>query len=829
MEIVWTARIHSPDHRHDFTLPARVPGCIHADLLRAGLVCDPFWRDSNESLQWIEDCDVTYTGTFRLDAVPQDAHLVFRGLDVYAAVSCNGVRLGETDNMHISWEFAVSGVLRTGENTLTVAFRSPVREVAGLPPRSAAFTCERLYTRRVQCTYGWDWVGRFVTMGIWKPVELVVRYPDWIGDRTDGIYVRTANINPFGAQVAVSLRFENVTGNAWTGMEILDPGGRCVWRKRRRVLTSGIEELADIPDAALWYPAGYGAHPLYRLRVRTFADGETTEAAETRVLSFGIRTVTILEPEDAPDSDAARLARKLKECPHLREWDRNEGSSAFWLLINGVRVFCQGANWVPCEPLPSEESPEKIGRLVSLALTAGVNMLRVWGGGVFAPEALLDACDRAGILVTQDFLMACGDYPEEDPAFLDQLRHEAREAALTMRNHPCLVWWSGDNENAVSGNENAEHYNGRLAALFAIGPELARHDPARRFLPSSPYGGVPYASGVRGTSHNTQYLGSFFAWVREGRFSGYREYFDTYLDRFTAEQPAIGMPFVSCLRKFMTDENIFGEDTRISEYHTKNNPGLGAITLYGYVERLAAGIFGPFTDGTDRVRKMQWLHCEWIRLSMELFRRHAWYSSGILYWMWNDCWPAANGWAIVDWYGMPKPAWYSFKRCAKPLIASIQLLDDLDGSPRTQVFLSHNGTGPDARGRCRLYRYDIRTGAEQTVRETDFRVPAGSAVRILDGAYEPMDDETVLIADVESDRGRDRAFSLPPGRCYADMPFVLEAPQIVEETDERIRVRAASTIPYAFVDPGDTVLETNGVFLKKGEEAVYRKTEVRAR
>jgi beta-mannosidase len=151
----------------------------------------------------------------------------------------------------------------------------------------------------------------------------------------------------------------------------------------------------------------------------------------------------------------------------------------------------------------------------------------------------------------------------------------------------------------------------------------------------------------------------------------YREYFSRFLFRFNAEQGVLGMPFVSCLKKFMTEEDIFGDDTYMSEFHTKNNPGLPVRTIYGYVDIMSKKIFGDFKDGADRVLKMQMLQCEWVRLSLELARRNKWYSSGIIYWMYNDCWPAANGWSLVDYYANPKPSYYAFKRAAKPVMGFV--------------------------------------------------------------------------------------------------------------------------------------------------------------
>ena len=821
-EISWRLRLTSPSGEA-FDLPARVPGCVHADLLRAGILGDFFFRDNSAAVRWIEETDPVYEGSFRLKDLPADPRLILYGVDTYADVFLNGKPLGSCDDAFIPWLFPVGDALRVGDNRLEVRFRSPIRETAGLPSRPGAFTTERLYTRRIQCTYGWDWVDRFVTMGLWKEAEILSGGPDLPFPRNEGVYVFTASVNSMSALVGVRLSYPSVSRNAWAEIRILSPSGDTVVTRRIRILEKEIPLTFTVPCPSLWYPAGYGGQPLYLLRVSTFRDGTFAETIRIQEIPFGIRTVEILEPEDAPGSSEAVLSEKLRTFEHLKAWDRNTGSSAFLLLINGKPVFCQGADWVPPEPFPSEDDPKKTERLVALAREAGVNMLRIWGGGIFGSEALYSACDRAGILLTQDFLMACGDYPEEDPGFLEKLKLEAREAARTLRNHPSLVWWSGDNENAVSGDENAEDYNGRSSALYAIGPVLEKEDPHRRFLPSSPYGGIPYASATRGTAHITQYLSSFFTWVREGDFHDYRRYFDRYLSRFTPEQPAIGMPFVSSLLRFMTEEDILGDDVSISEYHTKNNPGLGEISLYGYVERLALGIFGPFRSGADRIRKMQLLQCEWIRLSLSLYRRNAWYSSGILYWMWNDCWPAANGWSMVDYYGRPKPSWYAFREAAAPF--SLSILPDAGG--KTKVFLSFFGADETAEGSGVLSRYRISDGKEDLVIPFSFTIRAGESLPVLSLPSVELGKGSLLLADAETPRGRIRAFSLPDGVDYADAAFSLSERdcEVLYEDSDSILVEGRETCPFVILDRPDSILSENLFFLKKGERRLIRKKD----
>ena len=778
-------------------LEGKVPGCVHTNLIAAGLLTDLFWRDNSKTCQWIENQNFTYSKTFFVENPESNAWLEFDGLDTYCDIWLNGQQIGSGDDMFISYELPVDGVLQPGENLLEVRFRSPIAEVADRPLRSGAFTRERMHTRRVQCTYSWDWVDRFVTMGIYRDVRLTFRKPNEL----DHAYLFTKNINPFSAQMQLELAFRDfVEQDDVVSLEIRNPDGIVCFRKKRTILQPTMLEYIDIRNPKLWYPAGYGEQPLYVLKI-------TTPNSE-KTISFGIRQITILQIEDEPGSREAELCRKLKEIPHLADRDRNESTACFTVLVNGIKIMCKGGNWVPCDPFPSEESPEKIRRLLELAVDGGVNMLRVWGGGIFERDEFYDECDRLGLLVTQDFLMACGNYPEEESWFIEALQKEAKHAALRLRNHTCLAWWSGDNENATEGNENITTYPGYRAASFGIGPVLTKLDPQRYFLASSPFGGMPFSSFTRGTTHATYFLGTFFQYVRESDFKDYRSYFSTYLSRFNAEQPAMGMPFVSSLRKFLTDEDIFGDDTAMSEFHTKNNPGLGAVTLYGYVELLAQKIFGEFTSGEDRVRKMQMLQCEWIRLTLELYRRNKWFSSGILYWMYNDCWPAANGWSIVDYYAMPKPSYYMFKRCAKPVIASLE-----QEGTELRVYVCNDSLEPVS-GTGKVYLYDFREDREVMATDFEYRVDANTSSRVLTVNYADMAAQmtksTVILCDIPDDR----AFLIPDR--YQDLDLIYGEAKILEKTENSVTITADSFLPFAMVDV-PAILDDNCMPLKKGE------------
>ncbi|MCQ2449194.1 MAG: hypothetical protein MJ132_03255, partial [Clostridia bacterium] len=553
------------------TIPATVPGCLHTDLQAAGIVGDFFYRDNAESVQWIENCDAVYTKRFTLTEIAPNSVLCFHGLDVYCDIFLNGKKIGSADDMFIPHRFAVENDLQVGENLLEVCFRSPIKEVADKPQGIGAFTTERLNTRRMQCTYGWDWVARFVTMGICDDVVLESALPN----SPDQVYVYTACVSETAATVAIDATFQNLCGREQAVFTVTDPSGKTVFSKSVPVAET-VSVTAEISKARLWYPVGYGEQPLYCLKI--CAGG--TEKQTT----FGIRTVKIEETVDQPDSVEYIKARELQRQKHLRNSDKNETTSSFRLLVNDTPIFCQGGNWVPSEPFYSAEDPQKIRHLVRMARNGGVNMLRVWGGGCFEKQAFYDACDEYGILVTQDLLMACGIYPEEDPDFIEKMTVEAETAALKLRNHPCLVWWAGDNENSVLGQLKNGEFSGNISSLYAGEKVLRRLDPTHRYFLSSPYGGKPYTSATVGTTHNTSFLGDWFDFIWDGNTAEYRQETEKYLSRFMDEQPAFGASFASSMKSFLKDEDIFGSDDAMLEYHCQTNPGL-PHTLFEYAKK----------------------------------------------------------------------------------------------------------------------------------------------------------------------------------------------------------------------------------------------------
>ena len=782
------------------TFPATVPGCVHTDLMKIGqLPGDLYWRDTAKQVQWIENEEWIYTKQFTVDVQEEGAILVFECLDTYADIYLNEAYVGSADNMFVTHRFPVDSQLRQGENTLRVVFHSPIERTKDAPIRIASFTKERIYTRRLQCTYGWDWTMRFVTCGIEKSCYLVFDNCPRVADT----YIYTDQIDEFGAQLVCDTRFVYYENGLTYTITLEDPQGNTVYQNTRYCEESWHREYITVENPQLWYPVGYGQQPLYVLKI--------TCGQEILQHTVGIRTVKILQIADQPGTENYQLCRKLKETASGKEWDFNENFSCFTPVINGKRIFCKGADWAPCEPLVSQVTPEKLTRILELSVQMGLNMIRIWGGGMFETEHFYSECDRLGIMVTQDFLMACGDYPEDEDWFIQALKKEAEFAALTLRNHTSLVWWNGDNENAVCGNERMKEYWGRNAAIKVIGPALREFDPARIFLPSSPYGGDRYASKTKGTTHNTQFLDHFFRYLENDTMTDYKDEYKQYLARFIAEEPSMGAVSTFSLKRMMYEQDIY-ETEDMWLYHTQSNPALHT-ELFEYEKFFAEKVFGPFKNGQDRLFKLQYAQYEWMRISFEMVRRNLWFNSGLLYWMLADCWPAASGWAIIDYYGMPKASYYSFKRCAKAVVGSI---DREDGC--YTAYISNDGlTAQNLQ--MNIQKLNYKTGTLTQCLETQVRVEAQSVVKIpiADG----LSENEMFVCDLQNKDFQDRCF-------YKEGKLELvktDGLHVIEQTNTSVTVEAKGYV-HAVALEGDVVFEDSYFSLLPGQRRTISFTAI---
>ena len=786
-------------------LLADVPGMIHVDLERDGLIPPMFWRDNAEQCQWVEHCYWTYEREFD---IPQDADLTFAviefgGLDTYADITINGIPVGKTRNMMVPYRFDVSSILHHGKNTIRVAFTPYQDMIVGKPLHyPAAFNkAERVHVRRMQCTFYWDWVNRFITFGLWRSVKIYFYDHSYI----DSLFAYTHDIAPTSASINIQLdtAYRDDDYVALADVEIVDPDGYVVWEEKHfHIIDRHMRLQADIRDPRLWWPIGYGDHPLYTIRARLYSpEGELLDSHEE---TFGIRTVRLEQLKDVPGTEDYQKSLALRK---QNENDR-EGDipgSSFILLINGVRIFCKGGNWVPANPFPCTITREKYERLIRYAAEGGLNLLRCWGGGIYEPADFFNACDRMGVMVSQDFTLACAAFPEEDEEFMDNMKYEIPLAVKMLRDHASLVWWAGDNENACHFDWDARKAPGVRLCREVYYPVLDRLDPSRPFRPTSPAGGLNNCSATIGDCHMSHW--------REG--GDYRENLKR-LGRFASESVFFGSPMMTSLHKFMTDEDIADPDKAMFEYHVKDNPHKpeGAPTLYEGMRLQSNEVMGEPTSPADKIRRDSYLQYEWARLSMEGARRNKWYTAGLQYWMYNDCWPAV-GLSTIDYYLIPKAAYYALKRASKPVIASINNAKD------GYEIWTLNDSRKTVSGHMTIYVQRF-SGERRVLREINFHSDANennliTTIGIKEAALRANE---VLICDMEAGEMTDRAV------FFREIPAKLVFPKTkisfkINKKEQTITVKSKGYARVVTFD-GDMVMEDNFFDLLPGEEKTVR-------
>ncbi len=726
----WELTGYSPDNSKNLTLIGTVPGQVHPDLQRAGLIPDPFWRNQADQCQWPENWEWRYKRTFDL---PENfsqkwVTLQFDGLDTYATVILNGKQIAKTQDMFLPYEFDISGWLKPKNNVLEVRFSSPTKMVEEKVKKKsyvAAFDPSgyRVYIRRMQCTFGWDWVNRFVSMGIWKPCRIV----SYQKGRIDDVFAYTKEISTKEAtlSLAVTTTMKEKAGEKVV-LSVMDPENKIVWQKTASVDSSVMKFEANIKNPQLWWPNGAGAHPLYQVNA-VLIDASGNELHHYQI-ETGIRTIAI---EEIPDQD-------------------KKGRS-FTIVVNGRRIFAKGGNWVPADPFPSRITADKYDLILGQARDAGMNMLRSWGGGIYEPKAFWHACNKMGIMVSQDFLLACGGYPDDQKEFVDLLKTEFVANIKMERNNPSLIFWCGDNELGL-GSGHDDGWACKTMQETMTKPLVNTMDPSRPFRITSPWGGEPNNSMTAGDCHiNAEYSDE----IKNGDMKNYRSIIDFYSGgRFMSEHAAAGAPPKSTLLKFMTEEDLKGSE--MFEYHTKDNPyAPGSQTLFQVVERCATKLYGDPGDDVDRrVRQMGYVQYDFVRLAMESSRRRKFYTSGIQFWMYNDCWPA-SGWSLVDYWGGRKAGWYAMASGSKPVIAASQV----EGKTIKWWVCSDLYKTVNVDVELKVQPVD---GSATWIKRIHVKVPANSSITAISLPLEEikskLGDHAVLVCDLNYEGGSDRSW-----------------------------------------------------------------------
>ncbi len=622
---------------------ASVPGCIHTDLLNNKLIDDPFYGSNESTLQWIENENWEYSATFYADQLllsKEHINLVFEGLDTYASVFLNGKEIGSADNMFRQWKWNVKPLLKSGENKLTVKFISAANEskrLYSLLPAKLPMD-ERVMTRKAAYQFGWDWAPRFVSCGIWKPVYI----ESWKDARLGRAALSINKLDSAKANLTAKVNFNFTDGAKDTMHAELEIINKNTSETFRFAVAAGISAQSfpiEIKQPKLWWCRPLGDPYLYTFLFRLKQNGKVVD---TLSISYGIRTIELVQGKD-----------KIGQ--------------SFYFKINGVPVFAKGANYIPQDCFPSRVDSMKYVRLISNAVKMNMNMLRVWGGGIYENDLFYDLCDRNGILVWQDFMFACSMYPGDDK-FLENVKEEVTENICRLRTHACIALWCGNNESDEGwknwGWQEQFHYSKEDSAriwtdykkLFheLIPACLLANDSGRVYWPSSPSIGWGHKESLQqGDSH---YWG---VWWGMEPFENYKK----KTGRFMSEYGFQSMPSFQSIEKFIpdTERYLFSPSLKVHQKHSK-----GFETIDEYMNR-------DYTASADLDRYVylsQLLQAEGMRTAMEAHRRAKPYCMGTLYWQLNDCWPVTS-WSGMDYYGSWKALNYFAGETYAPLLVSM--------------------------------------------------------------------------------------------------------------------------------------------------------------
>ncbi|MEU9647550.1 glycoside hydrolase family 2 protein [Streptomyces sp. NPDC048110] len=645
----WTLRLNTDRHTPEqappglagTAVPAQVPGCVHTDLMAAGLLADPYLDRNEDEVAWVGRADWTYTTELpRRDTSFERADLVFDGLDTVAAVHVGGRLLGRTRNMHRSYRFDVTELLTDGPAPLEVAFTSAYTEAeevrAALGERPNSYPEPFNYVRKMACSFGWDWGPTLVTAGVWREA----RIEQWSTARLAAVrpHITVAEDGTGVAEIVVELD-RTAAGRDRALRLVAAVGGTST-----EIAVAPGENTATVtvrvPDAALWWPRGYGDQPLYGCTV-ALSDSDGGEALDTWEHRIGFRTIELDTSADAH-------------------------GSAFTLVVNGTPVFARGVNWIPDDAFPARVTTQRYRTRLMQAAAAGVDLVRVWGGGVYEDRAFYDACDELGLMVWQDFLFACAAYPEEQP-LRSEIEAEARENVVRLMPHPSLVLWNGNNENlwgfadweweqALAGDSWGEGYY--LGLLPRV---VAQTDPTRPYWAGSPWSGS-WDHTPNDPDHGTAH--SWEVWNRRD----YSDYLTT-VPRFVAEFGWQAPPTVATLERALSERPLTADSPGML-HHQKAEDGNGKLNrgLAPHFTQPAAFDTWHYLTQLNQARA--------VAAGVEHWRSHWPRCAGTVLWQLNDCWPVTS-WAAIDGDGRLKPLYFEMRRLYADRLLTIQ---DRDGA-----------------------------------------------------------------------------------------------------------------------------------------------------
>jgi len=651
----WQFRQLSGENLKNEWMPARVPGDVHLDLLANKLIPDPFYRDNEAKLQWIESASWEYRLPFIVtekQMAAQHRDLVFDGLDAACDVFLNDKLILSANNMHRQWRVDVSDRLHGGANELRVVFPSPSKaahQVAVKDPWDAkTHVADQEYIRKAAYEYGWDWGPRFVTSGIWRPVHLET----WNDERISDFFIEqkhvTASVANLNAQVSIEAAKDGKAELTLTYANAVAP----ISIHRDVFLSAGhnvVDVAIQIEKPNLWFPAGYGGQPLYAFTARL---SDSTGVQDERSLRTGLRSIVLRRDLD--------------------RWGRS-----FEFVVNGIPVFAKGADLIPFDSFPSRVTAAEERQILESARDANMNMIRVWGGGYYGSDEFYSICDELGLMVWQDFMFG-NHWQPGSYDFKLEIKAEAEEVVTELRNHPSIVLWCGNNETESAFNWSGEAklppevrfqmWQDYVTEFSGILPRaVERLSPETPYWPSSPSADYETLSDtfVSGDAHD------WSVWHGRVPFTEYEKHHF----RFVSEYGFQSFPELRTIKDFTLPADRTSIFTPVMLAHQKNNEGNSIIQDYIAKEYPEPKDFESFLYVSQVVQ------AEGIKIGAEHFRRSRPETMGSIFWQLNDCWPVAS-WSSIDSEGRWKALQYFARRFYAPILVSPHLED---GAVKTYI------------------------------------------------------------------------------------------------------------------------------------------------
>ncbi|UII75463.1 glycoside hydrolase family 2 protein [Flagellimonas sp. HMM57] len=637
-------------------LKAQVPGTVHTDLLDNNKIKDPFFRLNERELQWVDKADWEYQTTFDLTEEETERDymaLTFRGLDTYADVYLNGTLLLQTDNMFRTYEVSVKQKIKVGQNRLRVVLASPIKKgiekydkvpyvipvsdndlaALGQVPENKKVS---VYTRKAGYHFGWDWGPRLVTSGIWRPVTL----KSWDDFVIKDLFVQQEVLDTV-AKLKAHLELTALVAEEKADVEVtIDDITVLEEEFLMRKGTHQYDFSFKIADPELWWPNGLGNQKLYTIGVKI----KGRKSQDTISKKVGLRTIELVTEKDSI-------------------------GSSFFFKVNGHPIFMKGANYIPNDVFLPRVDKKDYENVINAAVETNMNMLRVWGGGIYEDDYFYELCDEKGILVWQDFMFACAMFPG-DTDFLNNIREEAIDNVKRLRNHPSIALWCGNNEilsawknwgwedemKKTYGEAPAQEvYQAYQNIFHKILPEVVNaYDADRRYWASSPSTALGEPESL--TDGDRHYWG---VWWGKEPFSN----FEKEMPRFMSEFGFQSFPELSTVEKYAIPEDydIYSE---VMKSHQRSS--IGNETIEEYMLRH----YKKPKNFESYLYLSHLLQAYGIGEGIAAHRRNRERCMGSLYWQINDCWPVAS-WSSIDYYGKWKALHYTIKRAFEPLALSI--------------------------------------------------------------------------------------------------------------------------------------------------------------